>query len=66
MSKKIIRIEGCDDCPFRNDYPWSTVGTDPTCNISNDKEIQNYGFHKTDYRPDWCELNSWDTIEIEL
>ena len=67
MSKKIIRIEGCYDCPFTNDYMYSEIGTNPTCNISNNKEIDLIkAVNNREYRSDYCELNKWDTIEIEL
>ena len=71
MSKRIIKIEGCNDCPFRNDYPDSDShyypGTPdvnhPTCNIGDNKEID-MDKEKT-YRPDWCEFSKWDYIEIK-
>ena len=65
MSKNIIQIKGCDDCPFRNDYLYSTIGDNPTCNISQDKEINILKMHG-DYRPEWCELNKVDSIEVLL
>ncbi len=64
MSKKIIRISGCNDCPFGNDDINNPIRHVLTCNISDDKE--NLSVLKDDYRPNSCELNKWDAIQIEI